>query len=160
MRAAAHARVERARLAKLIDTFESIDTREAWRRTTPLVREEIPRSLLSQGSAADWRWPALSPAYAARKARLGRLKAGVWSGRLLAESAAGRVLVQNSDKVEGKMLRGRKVGSTMRYTLRTPYARYFHAKRRFFVITRPIEHKSEIEIERQILVSLDKASRV
>lgn len=80
------------RLAKQLGEAgrELNDWRPAWRAFIPLVGPEMAATLRSRGAAIGETWPALSPAYAARKAAAGQGRAiGFLTGRMAAELSDG-----------------------------------------------------------------------
>jgi hypothetical protein len=80
------------RLAKALGEAgaELTDWKPAWLAFIPLLGPAMADSLRSRGAAIGESWPALSPAWAERKARLGRGRLiGFYTGRLASELASG-----------------------------------------------------------------------
>lgn len=93
-----------AAMAQIIEALEKDlgDWKPAFAQVLPILSDVAADNVRTQGGASGERWPALSPAYASRKAAEGHGRAAlVYSGRMLSSMNSGRgVGVATKDSAE------------------------------------------------------------
>ena len=120
---------ERARLRKVFAQLEKTDIKGALLGVRPKVGSELQRVVNTKGAAAGESWLRLSPKYAARKRRLGRLRMGIMTGKMY----------RGLGRPTGRVEKSKKLGASVVFTPSAKHTKYF-------ATTRPLGVTEELRL--------------